>query len=209
MIPVWWQSQASLSQHRLCIPVHFFFFCMIKHNQQIFLLCLLWELIKAHWTQFDFWHNFDTLLTNDQLFAICLRLQRISDSEFWTVCLGFYPRSHWDHIVQSVKQQSWKTEKNQTWEWINMICSDISHNRDLLSVTTAYFPGSKQYQSSQTGIQQDVELLQRVQQRFGCMGFWRIVYRCIWQHLLAHLGGQRSRAWLPRPPHPRQNIWGH
>lgn len=92
----------------------FFFFCMIKHNQRIFLLCLLWELIKAHWTQFDFWHNFDTLLTNDQLFAICLRLQRISDSEFWTVCLGFYPRSHWDHIVQSVKQQSWKTEKNQT-----------------------------------------------------------------------------------------------
>ncbi len=90
------------------------FFFLYDKTIRIFLLGLLWELIKAHWTQFDFWHNFDTLLTNDQLFAICLRLQRISDSEFWTVCLGFYPRSHWDHIVQSVKQQSWKTEKNQT-----------------------------------------------------------------------------------------------
>ncbi len=59
------------------------FLCIIKHNQLIFLLCLLWELVSI------FWQIFATLLTNDKLIAIYLRLQWISDSEFWTVCLGF------------------------------------------------------------------------------------------------------------------------
>ncbi len=51
------------------------FFCIIKHNPLIFLLCLLWELVSI------FWQIFATLLTNDKLIAICLRLQWISDSE--------------------------------------------------------------------------------------------------------------------------------
>ncbi len=64
-------------------PCVFQCICIIKHNPLIFLLCLLWELVSI------FWQIFATLLTNDKLIAICLRLQWISDSEFWTVCLGF------------------------------------------------------------------------------------------------------------------------